>query len=450
MSNVQRELTLIMPEMVGEHYELLKPLPLHVSPLGARTFSGIAHIAQRVPYLGRVIATVGYSLNSLFLVAEAVTAAGFASLFAVADYALGHKTARFKELSIKALGYSAHDIGLVATQCMLIYTGTFLEHRSTISLISSMVHFMSSAAVELLFGANEYEGLFEGVDDVEIALTRVLRTFMDGESVVDLLKALDHDFGEGASKEQLEVLLSTQSIMNFLLLYPQVNELIQELDVDRFFDVEYQKAWAEAAKAFVAYTYHPPAANSAGQDYIIETKDPQIKAYQERLVGYLKSAIIKIYRDDDLVKLLSSKALPEEQEAAIQEGKDVIQCCYPEVYVPLARYAQLIELQEEISCPKTVMEGKRLEELLETQQQLNALTENEKSLLAQKLLKPSHPVENKKIQDLANRIGELAGSLHQGSLINLDAIDPVLCTGVSVSLHTKAFNAAFEELKITR
>jgi len=149
---------------------------------------------------------------------------------------------------------------------------------------------------------------------------------------------------------------------------------------------------------------------------------------------------------------------PEPTEQSIDDpvelGRNALKELDSNVYVPLANFTQLKELEQKtIVCPNTfgAIElqniNKRKEKIDEASLLLDALTTEEKEMLAIRLLKGSDFVVEEKIHKLYLAVAELAGSLHQGKLMCQLVVFRNNNDSSGQNLFHLAFQKALEEIR---
>ncbi|MBM3208039.1 MAG: hypothetical protein FJZ57_05470 [Chlamydiae bacterium] len=144
--------------------------------------------------------------------------------------------------------------------------------------------------------------------------------------------------------------------------------------------------------------------------------------YKQHLAQVIENAVAAVYRDPELVSILADE---EEGEDPVLSGRNAIREFSSNIYLPLANYAQLCELQGEIQCPSGILNGNRRRNLMVAKQALNTLDARSVSLLKKRLLGKELTAEDQQgvsssqiaiIESLYRSIPELASDLHRGPL----------------------------------
>lgn len=447
MSNVQQELIQILanPEVMGDGYFSAKKVSHHFTPASAHLFFGISssttQISQNRPnhyWQGRLctaiaeaIVVAGYACNSVIALAEVIGALAIAIVCSTGYLVLGSTSDLLHRYAVKSWGYSTHSACILVFQIFLLRNRMPIEHHSLNRFLSHGAYLFSSTLGAHL-ASKLYLSLFQGFDlpyslvypeakeeDAEFtAFTSAAHAFIQNGPLTDLLGALDRDFGEGATAAQYSQQLQTQSLVTFFEHYPEHRAVLSMLNFDdaiKMFESESRMRIRNMASDFVHFSYHP---NSYGSS--IE----QEKVYQRCLQTHVREAVQRVRVDPVLLSYLSETESPE-------DGKEALEGFWPQVYVPLAHYAQFCELvANDIECPaefsneRLKVYNTRRQELLAAKAQVAGFSEHEKAELVRKLLsvkdyEPQVSVETQsQITRLLDLMHKLAAALHQGTLMS--------------------------------
>lgn len=458
ISNVQQELVQILPQMFDEEYLFVSELSLHPKPIGARGFSAISSAgatlyqkASTVHWHGKLIraladtaVVVGYGINSLIGAAEIVGVLAGAIVASTVYFVTGSCSGSLKNYVVKLWSYCLHCIAILAVQVIMLFNRVFSEHHSLNCILSHSTHLLSVAFVmwyfdnELSDPSPRVDDGIESQDNDVSPLISAIYTFIQNGPLLELLSALDRDFGEDATPQQFRELLQRQSIVNFLQRYPQHEAVIQDLGFENVFQAAYRRRWRDMAADFVHYSYHPNARGEIPEVHVVNNNSEKDVAYQNVLVGHVKEAVRMIKADDTLVGYLSDTGSAE-------EGREALDGFWPQIYVPLAHFAQLQELMaKSIACP-VKFESSRLQqyntrhkELVAARTLFQALPEEMKLSLKRRLLQPSAAIPDQ-LKDLVSKIDSLAGALHQGTLMSVSTIESITGHSSSQNLFQKAY-----------
>lgn len=461
ISNVQQELVRIIPQIFGEEYCYVSELSCHPTPIGARGFAAISSAAatlyqkaSSVHWHGRLIRALadtlviaGYGINSLIGAVEIVGGLASALIVSTAYFATGFSSDFLKNCSVKTWSYSVHSIAILAVQMTMLFNRVFSEHHSFNCLLSHSTHLLSIAMVMWYFDnelsdppARADEGV-DALDNDVSPLISAIYTFIQNGPLIELLVALDRDFGEDATPRQFRAMLQRQSVLNFFQHYPQHEVVIQDLGIENIFQAAYRRRWRDMAADFVHYSYHPGARGQIPEVHVINNNSEKDGAYQNVLVAHVKAAVNAIKKDSILLGYLSDTG-------SSREGKEALEGFWPQIYVPLARYAQMQELMaKDIACPlrfesnRLQKYNERYKELIAARALFQKVPEDMKQSLIKKLLHPSEDISGE-LKLLVSKIDDLAAALHQGTLMSFSTIESITGHTSSQNLFQKAYMEA--------
>jgi hypothetical protein len=248
-----------------------------------------------------------------------------------------------------------------------------------------------------------------------------LRSFIENGPLQKLLSALNRDFGQG---KQIEF----QSLFSFFECYPQHLDIIKEIGFDTIFQDVFWQRCKEAARDFVTFNYQ-----LSEPLVVLDANSSTDALYQQKLKSFIKDAFLEIYRNDTYAGFLSENGLS-------QEGKEALSSFLPEIYLPLARYAQLKEIEADtLACPESfhnerlsIYNGRR-QELLECKQNISHLSRAQRQNVVTKLLK-GDAINT----DLLQKITALALPLLKGTLMSLPTFDYADQSSSSINLFQQA------------
>ncbi|MBS0636775.1 MAG: hypothetical protein JSS12_04645 [Verrucomicrobia bacterium] len=281
MCKVQNELRFFLNEFLPVSYADSKPLDLAPKPISAQLFSGISSCLTSVnqKWQGRAVRplanaafTIGYALNTVVALVEFVASLALATLLTQ----LYKSTGLLKNQTIKALGYSLHSAAIAATQVACMILGhPFL--RSLYSVVSNGSHIASLTFANYFVDQEAFDQIF--ADSIH--------TFIEKGALVELLCALDRDFGVGGTNEQLQEMLSKQSLIGFVYSHEDVTNLFAEFELSDLFDPEMRALFKTIAEEFVQYSYNPVQVDF-NED--VDYGDNQMDPYRKKLVEYVETA----------------------------------------------------------------------------------------------------------------------------------------------------------------
>ncbi len=464
MSNVQNELSSILPELLGQDYFLSQTISLPPKTLSAHGFSAITFLgaslyqkASSEHWHGRILqdmtnlfVTSTYVCNSFLATAEAVGTLVYALLVSSADALTGAQCGFFHNHVIKSWSYCVHSVVILAVQIIILYSREFPSHHSLNCLVGHVAQLLSSALVLGLYDAIPLPDDQDVVEREYAALVSAIRTFIECGPLLEFLYALNRDFGEGASSDEFKIQLQRQSVMNFFQHFPMHQGVFHDLGIDNFLQQAYRTRWRDMAADFVRFSYHPDLHGDIPEVHVVSSNNPKDAQYQNTLGGYIKAVVKEIYNDEALVANLS-------ETGSIDEGRLALEGFWPQVYIPLANYAQLTELEaSEVLCPETFQSGRlhdydgRYGAITTARMLLQALSAVEKQVLVKELIsvRSDIPEVSDKIKELYRKIGELSCALHKGTLMNMQTIESITGNSSSISCFQKSYMEAVEELAV--
>lgn len=325
MSNVQHELSsLILPSCFEDNYFTITDLPpTHVKPLTAHGFWAFSFAAttlakkaseswhgRAISVLARATAITGQVTVVLFAVVETLGSLGISLLVFGGYWATGSKSEYLKNHLIKTLSYSTHCVVLIAVQVIFLCKKTFSQHYSINSLLTNCTHlatyaFVTSIIREIFDSETDCQSKEDRFYEMYV---RLARAFVQNGATVDLLYALDRDFGFGATNDEFKAQLETQSLINFGRDYPFYKHLFMQFNIFSPFDDSYMESARDMAANFVRYSYgqqviNVPQADTAG-DIVYDTNSKEEKEYQRRLGECVKVAYKEIHGSEKLSSYL--------------------------------------------------------------------------------------------------------------------------------------------------
>jgi len=420
MSIIQAELTTAyVPDRVGAEQRELPAMPHLVKPLSGRLFYAIstggtlAFQHSSHPFfrtIGQTIIAVGYVAGTVFALAEALTLLGIGLTVDLIHHATNRRFALLNTISLHAHSMSIHSATIVILQVLLLYKQAFSEYHSFNLLLAHTVHHISYPLL-----------CFAGRVEQDYVLSSIKSFIQDG-ALLEILYSLRRDFRPDVSESEFRQRLNERSLQAFLHHYPEHRIPFQNRNIFSIFDQEHRERWRRLVSDFVDFQFQElPAVE-------VEIGNNRNRDYQNKLCGYIKSAFKEIYRDDTLVNY-------------VEGGRDAFDGFYPSIFVPLARYAELLELEdEEILCPYNEEMMVRYSLIESCRNRLRHGFNREavvRSLLT-----------GETTTSLEQDIGGLGGELHQGTLLTKSTFNINLGPNgrSDVKLFIKACQEALQEL----
>ncbi|MCX6990480.1 MAG: hypothetical protein NTX49_05390 [Chlamydiae bacterium] len=455
--------------ILRETSEYLSRDNMHFRPVSARVFHLINYSANELFYAAKERPTfevplkalayatsyTGMTLNSVVALVEAAATGAIAIVATIIHIATGAQSEFLQKYTLKCWSYSFNCSSVLITQVFFLAHGLATKYHLADAAILNVQSLTSSVVAHLVLGSmfNNIAGRTVSVAYTTNFLTDAFRT-----AAVDLLQAARDDRLIAADRPGAPG-------NDFFTRFPQHRQTVQ-----RFFNrqagdaqvtpeersIQLQAAVRDFMQHLGIAAPVAGAPDAAGIIPLGNNFTGAETAYQQKLERLVKDASTQVYRNDDLVRHLCEDAAAANP---VQGGRDAIDGFFPEIYIPLANYAQLVELEGEITCPQRFSVGAlaqynaRHAALLEAKRNLEALSPSEKALLIRKLLNSSINIEGVSadrkaaIQLVSNQIGALSGALHQGSLMSqmvLNINNPgQLVTGTN--LFQRAIQAAGAE-----
>jgi hypothetical protein len=475
MSTIGNVTSLFNPTQ-GDEY--LSENLLHFKPISAHIFAGISFATtslyqsgssttlsgRAVRNLAHLIAASCFLLNSFVAIAEAAGSLALALILSTAHAINGANSQLLQKICVKTWGYSLHSFSILGIQLYYIYQKTFSGYLTSNSLITHGSHLLSAAGAQLSFGR-----LFDHIaarapasqESSSFATLRTIRVFTENghHTLYDLISSIQSDFGQLDVLEELRGHVQNSSLFsNFIQQHPIHQTVLQDLTLHNLGQDDYTARLSAMTSDFLQFSR---AANPDGQNeavLILNTTTQEVSS-QQQLKEQIKTAFKELHASDTLASYLS-------ETGNSQEGKDALEGFFPHIYIPLAHYAELKELEaEENSCPSQFASNnlrqynERHEEIAEARALFSKLSTDEKSILVKKLLQGSSfafkaqgeeaavSIEvQKQIDELFSKIGKLAGALHQGTLMSQATLNIANLNASSQNLFQQACMEAAAEL----
>lgn len=441
MNQIQQELSTVLFSEIGEIYYENPDFQLAPKTFCARAFSHISNASvtlhKKSLYRfthGLIDVAIGtlYAVNALFALVEAVAALAVTALL----------VRTLSTYAIKTLACAFHSALTIKVQVQAMYNLNFPRYYSDALVDSEINHHLATASAHWMFlHGQKKTGRFHEIE--RIPFISAVRFFVTKEPMVDLLKALYKDFNPGLSNEEITRTIQTQSFLAFLANRRDVFEFFKECceDFDRLLDSQFQSRLRDVAADFVRFsqTHVPHAAESESGVQIMDATDARDGVYQKQLQKWVKDAFLEIYKDDILASYLSA-------ENTAEAGREALEGYAAGIYLPLANYAQLKELEASVvACPEKFYTYKLQAEYsgrkihIELARKLLAkVTAVDKKVLISRLISCKEPQAKPSLEILFKNISALAGSLHGGSLMSQQTIQEWTAHISSNNLFQKA------------
>ena len=432
---------------------------LHSKPICARIFSGLAFANETIKMFAPVesrwqgklvrnatkgIILTGYALNSMIALVETIGALTILGLGEVINIATLQKSSLLQNRTTKCWAYCLNSRFVLYRQ---------MEYLKSLSPPLDSEVITISNHLDYLYGAviaqsNLYKIFDQHAEKISTNPNELPPVVI---RCVELVIEATPLFGTGLSRSEAREFFETN---------PQYAQQIQNY-ISSIHDIRSQKSLGIMLTKYISTCLIPHRVNVPNNviEFDDNLKESDTK-YQNELLNHIKAAVKELYKDEKLVRLMTDKT---DLKEARQAWLEALECFDPSIFIPIAHYTQIKELEKEISCPiifeaeKLKIYDSRQKELKDAKEALEKLNKAEKAFLIGKLLKgDSFDIEQKfdlqkktDIEQLHATIGHLGGVLHEGKLLSRKAIDisnPLKMHPTGVNLFQKACREATEEL----
>lgn len=426
---------------------------LHFKPITGWVFQGIrfagtsihqsaspnrwhGHLVRGISY--GIVAT-GYVINAFLALAESILAFTVGFFASMLHRQTNAESVTLHKFTLKCLAYAINGLGVSVGQSYLLCTGNFPQYHTLNTLINHGLHIGSAIVSQLIFGRcfDQVAGRNpQDPNQMTPSVTRSIGILVENipPVVTELLASVDRDLGVPYVVRDAD---GNEQVSSFFDQYPQHRGVLQSFNLNNLADPEQRRAVAAFINDYSTYRGIGRANIGGANNILVLNNNGQAdRQYQAKLKEYVKDSFKEIYQNDNLVSCLSSEA---SLQAAIKAGKESMDMFDADIYIPLANYAQLKELQNDIECPNRFENAElrrlyptRYDDLTAAKVKVDALTSEETAILVKKLLKGSSlnysafniSIEQERhIQEAFTMIGRLSGSLHQGKLMNQLQVD---------------------------
>ncbi len=416
MTIIQSEFLASLPDRVGAEQKEVPLIPQRPKTLSSRLYYSVAEIGTSLSPYGKGYFTIavmgtGYTLGTLFAISEAVSLLALGLIVNLTHHATGEHFSALNDMSLRVYSMSLESLAIGILQVTLLLKQAFSEYHSFNLLTVHAVHHISYPLLSI-FGKIETDYFISSAKD-----------FIENGSLLEVLQSLRADFRPNVSAEEFRAKLNERSLQTFFILYPEYNSTFQK-DFFSILDQEYRENYRKCVSRFIDYLFEP----------LPDFPDTEInsgydKEYQNILCRHIKKAFKDIYESDTLV-------------AYIEGGKDAFDGFYGSIFLPLARYATLLELEaNEMHCPSTDLMIERYTLLESCRNRIKRIknVQDREALIKCLLTGESQ-------DELVRDIAILAGELHQGKLLTRVTYNIFTRTRSDTKLFDKACQEALQEL----
>lgn len=422
---------------------------LHLKPLSPRIFHGAQHLHisfSKIQFEKGWQKISAKILSNSLLAASYVLAANAALIEGLASGVLGmtgaltqllisRKSDLIEKYSIKTLAYSLNCLATTAISITsLIY---FLNKNNdwalpkkhiTASMLSGTAYLSAAALAQLFCTAmfNSIKGIKNDSPNV-----RSDQAIIEGTPWVfaNIARSLHREF---ETVDDFNIKDARKYAEDYITAHPPVRrDWLGHFDLGTFINEHVISSVSSLIDQYMRQNHFVESDSiyARNENEIILAR---FTASEENYHSHLKTCV------KEAVRLMYANRWARYMDIAndYETGLESIEYFMPECTIPLANIAQLIEIERSICCPKRFTQEQlkvhdsRREDLLELKPMLDDMSENDKELLIEHLIKTSHfelgprSYDNMRTVDhLYNKICELAGNLHQGPLMTLPSIN---------------------------
>lgn len=432
---------------------------LHMKPISHQMGRGITFIGTVIQQsanqnlwhgkmkigIAKGIVAVGYALNIVIAAIESVAAFTFAALALSLHAITRGRSTLMQKITLKMCAYWLNTILVAGVEVYCLKKGYFSKYHSLNALGNNAVHGVSALVVQFIgYGFDRWAGRNPvNNDTLPPSAIRAIRT------LIELVPAVLRDTSKGAARDFSVHIRNNQNNPNlqvFLRNNPDYAEILNRFNLNRLrTDPAYRGDLLRLLGNYfvqagvlnginnINMNGQVQAPQAGGQiDVFGVNNNENDKNYQDGLKTIIKNAYIELYANEQLVCMLSDNDKADAEK--VQSGRSNLKAsvCNEQ----LAHYAQLQEIKNEIACPETFSAQElraynNRRALIQMAKTLyNELTEREKQILTEKLLKKEdfeiqglEENRKKKIQELFNDIRTLATQLPQGNLLKQNIVD---------------------------
>lgn len=429
---------------------------LHFKPISARMVRGVLGLsttvinhASETRWHGKVVWFVG---KGTLLAGSALTVP--VALIEVLSLTLIGTTAlAFNKLlcqnqslflqkhSLKALSYALHSATMVVALLVLMTKLPHIRLHTVQALIDYTLYLGTAGLVQCLAGT--YLDRLAGRDP-DLAITRPLHLLLENYQMAgnDIVHQIQYDFDITLRDE----LGQNSPLQAHFTRHPEDRELLASFDFRRIFtDQTYRRDVLVRVRSFLLESGWVNRAAEGENLFDLNQNSKMESDYQTHLAKTLKEAFIEIHSNDTLSSYL-------DQQGG-STGKERLEAVDGGIFMPLATYTQYKEALGPVHCPASFTSSnlhrynERRKELLSLNTDLAAFTSQQKTDLVRKILQGSDfTVTDQKIQDVYNKIGQLAEALSQGPLMTRVSLDlNALDNGGQIMQSRNLFQNACQE-----
>ena len=441
--------------------EYLSHHNLHFKPLSTRLLASVLFVRTQADltcdhskWHGRLVISFSQFLmrgTQIFLIpialveSAAMSALGF--LTAILNSACRYKAPCFEKFSLKCFSYSLHSVLTCGVAFAILIKPPAYFYHTLNKFVDILLHVSTAGLAQALIGPvfNRMAGRYNLIEVATLQRDRLTNLVHDRfpNMVQNMANSLWRDLGANP--------LNIQNLQHraYLIQIAQYRDLLVD-PAHSLEDPAQRGRWQNFGASLLQQMdqvgdglerVNPLMGGRVIRE--LNGRHTGDLAYQKYLGDTVKTALVKIYKDDNLVKNLSPTG-------SAVEGRGMITDSDASVYIPLSNYAQYLELiNGAIKCPTKFQSAAlkqydpRRQKIELAQILLKKFTNQMNETLIKKLLGSSSVAldgfseeQARQIKQLFAAINELSGPLHQGKLLQ----PPLFSTN-----HLSYFNKACQE-----
>lgn len=449
---------------------------LHTKPLSSRMFHGVQHLNISIAHLNieegwkrkavcitsKVLTLATYAISFNIALIEGISAAIFGFLGTLTQLAFTKNNDVIEKYSIKLLAYGLNSIctaGIAIASlggCFSSRNDWALPDKHMNVSIFEGYTYLGSAATAQLFCTIMFNSI-RGIKDNSPNI-RATQASIEGTPYVfsDIVHSMNREYEMLGCENDFN---PDEFARDYITAYPPSatnRDWTQDFDLGDFLEGQVFGPLTQLMEQF------SDQYNLIAADGILERRETEVimnplseaeKSYHDHLKTCVKEAIRHLIQDE-WAKYI-------EVDNDFEKGKDRLAFFDAPWTIPIANIAQLIELEQPITCPETfnhadlVQHNNRLGIIRQLKPLLLSLTPNDKALLIERLIKTSmfelgarHYDHADAVDQLYNGIFRISHALHQGRLLTLPTINTDTLEGGGENYFGRCWGIAVEEYDV--
>lgn len=446
---------------------------LHAKPISSRMFHGIQHLNIKIAHLdvsdgwkrktvaiaSKALTLTTYALSIQVALIEGVASTIFGLLGTLFQLAFTKKNDMIEKYSIKSMAYGLNSIctaGLAIASIAKSFSSNndwaVPTKHSNISIFDGYTY-LGSAATAQLFCTVMFNSI-RGIKDNAPTL-RSNQAIIEGTPAI--FSQITHSMRQEYEFVNCEADFDPMNYaQDYITSYPPAlddRDWANNFDLGEFLSDHVFKPLSELVEQF------SDQYNFIESDNVLERRDAEYvmnplseneKRYHDVLKTYVKEAVKRLIQNE-WAKYI-------EVDNDFENGKERLGYFDASWTIPLANIAQLVELENPLSCPAEFSQSdlaehnNRRDKLIELKSLLDSISDNDKELLIERLIKtsmfelgPRHYDQQETVDTLYRGVYNLGGALHQSRLLTLPTINVETYEGGGENYFGRCWGDAFAE-----